>query len=520
MEAAAAKPVYRFEGYALDLARGALLDANGAEVPLRAKSFDLLRVLVVNAGRLLDRDTINRAIWHDVTVTDDAITQCIRDIRRAVGDADQRMLKTVPRRGYIFAAQVTVQHEQSIASLTASPLPLPLPAKPSIAVLAFTNMSNDPDQEYFSDGIATDIATELSHNRWLLVVGRNSSFTYKNRSVDLKQVARELGVRYILEGSVRRSGEHVRVTVRLIEAESATHLWAHRYDRDVSDVFAVQDEIAAAVIAAILPAVSDAERRRAVRKAPGSLDAWEAYQRGLTHLYRFTSDADIARAREFFQDSIAADPTFASACAGLSMTYMRDVIWSARSGPLSLAESWARRGIEIDANDSEAQAALSHSMCFAGRHEDALRRALQALDINPSSSWANYAKGQSLLFGGRPSEAREPLLMALRLDPRGPITVHFMMLLMVSYYFERDYARAAEAGALLVSSYPDPPQPYRFLAASLGQLGRIDEARAALRKAMANLDVFEGYVSNCPPWYRPEDYEHVLDGLRMAGWEG
>jgi adenylate cyclase len=520
MDVAAAKPIYQFEGYALDLARGALLDANGVEVPLRAKSFDLLRVLVTNAGRLLDRDTINRAIWRDVVVTDDAITQCIRDIRRAVSDVDQRILKTVPRRGYIFAAEVTVQHEQPIATFARVSLPLPLPDKPSIAVLPFTNMSSDPDQEYFSDGIATDITTELSRNRWLLVVGRNSSFTYKGRAVDLKQVAHDLGVRYILEGSVRRSGERVRITVQLIEAENASHLWANRYDRNVSDVFAVQDEIAAAVIAAILPAVNDAERRRAVRKAPESLDAWEAYQRGLIHLSRFTSDAEIERAREFFRDSITSDPTFASAYAGLSMTYMRDVIWSARSSPLSLAESWARKGIEIDANDSEAQAALSHSMGFAGRHEDAFRRALLALDINPSSSWANYAKGQALLFSGRPSEAREPLLMALRLDPRGPITVHFMMLLMVSYYFERDYVRAAEAGLRLVLNYPDPPQPYRFLAASLGQLGRLDEARGALGKAMANPDAFWGYVSSCPGWYRFEDYQHVLDGLRKAGWEG
>jgi adenylate cyclase len=520
MDAAAAKPVYRFEGYALDLARGALIDANGVEVPLRAKSFDLLRLLVASAGRLLDRDTIHRAIWHDVVVTDDAITQCIRDIRRAVSDVDQRMLKTVPRRGYMFAAKVTVQHEHPIAPSSRGSPPLPLPEKPAIAVLPFANMTSDPDQDYFSDGIAADITTELSHNRWLLVIGRNSSFTYRNRAVDLKQVAQELGVRYILEGSVRRSADHVRVTVQLIEAASASHLWARRYDRSVNDVFAVQDEIAAAVIAAILPAVSDAERRRAARKAPESLDAWEAYQRGLIHLFRFTSDADIERARQFFQDSIASDPTFASAYAGLSWTYIREVLWSARSGPLSLAESWARKGVEIDASDSEAQAVLSHSMCLAGRHDEALRRALLALDINPSSSWAHYAKGQSLLFGGHPAEGREPLLMALRLDPRGPITVHFMMLLMVSYYFEGDYVRAAEAGMRLVSNYPDPPQPYRFLAASLGQLGRLDEARDALHTAAANPVVFLGYVGSRPGWYRLEDYEHLLDGLRKAGWEG
>ena len=176
--------------------------------------------------------------------------------------------------------------------------------------------------------------------------------------------------------------------------------------------------------------------------------------------------------------------------------------------------------MEIDASDSEAQAVLAHTMSFAGRHEDGLRRALLALDINPNSSWANYAKGGSLLFGGRPSEAREPLSMALRLDPRGPITIHFMMLLTVAHYFERDYVRAVEAAMRLVSNDPDLPQPYRFLAASLGQLGRINEAREALRRAMAHPDVFQGYVSNCPIWYRIEDYEHILDGLRMAGWEG
>jgi TolB-like protein len=295
MDVAASRPLYQFEGYALDLVRGALFDANGVEVPLRPKSFDLLRMLVTNPGRLLDRDTINRAIWHDVIVTDDAITQCIRDIRRALSDIDQRILKTVPRRGYIFAAKVTLQ-QHSVARFIGSSS-LPHAGKPSIAVLAFTNMSSDPDQEYFSDGIATDITTELCHNRWLLVIGRNSSFSYKSRSADLKQVAQELGVRYILQGSVRRRGEHVRVTVQLIEAESASHLWAHRYDRPVNDLFAVQDEIAATVIAAILPAVSEAERRRAVRKPPESLDAWEAYQRGLARTYFASLQMRISRER-------------------------------------------------------------------------------------------------------------------------------------------------------------------------------------------------------------------------------
>ncbi len=241
MEVAASEAVYRFEGFALDLARGALLDSSGAEVALRAKAFELLRLFVTNAGRLLDRDTINRALWADVIVTDDAITQCVRDIRRALDDAQQQTIRTIPRRGYIFAASVTAESEQRpYLSPTEHP---PFPDQPSIAVLAFTNMSGDQGQEYLSDGIADDIITELSRTRSLFVIARNSSFTYRGKAVDVKQVSRELGVRYVLEGSVRRSGDRIRVVAQLADAESGNHVWAERYDRAIEDVFAVQDEI-------------------------------------------------------------------------------------------------------------------------------------------------------------------------------------------------------------------------------------------------------------------------------------
>ena len=308
--------------------------------------------------------------------------------------------------------------------------------------------------------------------------------------------------------------------VALIDAEAGNHIWAERYDRALEDVFAVQDEITTAVVTAIQPAVADAELRRALRKAPGNLGAWEAYQRGLLHLGRFTAATDNERAREFFRDSITLDATFASAYAGLSLTYIREVLWSPRaSSLLKLAETWARKAVETDANNSEAQAMLAHTTTLAGGREEGRRRALLALEMNPNSAWANYAKGESLLFNGRPSEAREPLMMALRLDPRGPLTSHFMMLLIISYYFERDYANAAEAGLRMVSHYTELPQPYRYLAASLGQLGRSGEAREALDKAMASPEAFQGYVCNRPLWYRSKDYEHMLDGLRKAGWQ-
>ena len=241
-------------GLPFDLMRGALIDPNGAEVPLRAKSFKLLRLFVTNAGRLLYRNEINKEIWTDVIVTDKSITQCVRDIRLALDDKQQRIIKTVPRRGYVFAAKVTDVRDRRLNSPAA--VGLALPDKPSIAVLAFTNMSGDPEQEYFSDGIADDIITELSRIRWLFVIARNSSFAYKGTPIDVKRTGRELGVRYLLEGSVRRGGERVRVNAQLIDVETGAHVWAERYDRKLADVFSVQDEIALAVTRAIGPAVA------------------------------------------------------------------------------------------------------------------------------------------------------------------------------------------------------------------------------------------------------------------------
>jgi len=259
--------VYRFGGFSLDLARGALLAAGGEVVPLRPKSFVLLRLFVENAGRLLTRDAINQAIWVDVVVTDDGITQCVHDIRRALNDSSQQILRTVPRRGFIFDAEV-VTKEKRISAHTNATL---LQDKPSVAVLPFANMSSQPEQTYFADGVADDIITGLSNSSLLFVVARTSSFVYRDRSADVKQVVRELGVRYIVEGSVRREANQLRVTARLVDADTGTPLWSERYDRMVTEVFAVQDEIVAAVTRAILPAVADAEQRRALRRPPERL---------------------------------------------------------------------------------------------------------------------------------------------------------------------------------------------------------------------------------------------------------
>jgi TolB-like protein len=284
--------VFRFERVALDVRRGVLL-IDGAERRPRPKSYALPRFLVENAGRLLDRDAIMRAVWPDVFATDDSIARCIKEIRRALDDETSRLPRTLPRRGYMFAAQV--QRGEPGTALAPGSADPALPDKPSIALLPFQNMSGDPDQDYFADGTVEDITTALSRIRWLSVIARNSAFSYKGLAVDIRQVSREPGVRYVVEGSVRKSGNRVRVTAQLIGASAGAHPWADRYDRELHDIFTVRDDIAASVASTIEPALAEAEQQRVPRKPPERLDAWEAYRRGQRRVSRGSARAPTPR---------------------------------------------------------------------------------------------------------------------------------------------------------------------------------------------------------------------------------
>jgi adenylate cyclase len=314
---------------------------------------------------------------------------------------------------------------------------LALPDKPSIAVLAFDNLSGDPAQEYFSDGMAEDIIMQLSRGHALFVIARGSSFTYRGRAVDVKQVGRELGVRYVLEGSVRRAGERVRINAQLVESETGNHIWAERYDRSLADVFAVQDEISAAVAAAIGPAVADAEMQRAMRRPPKSIGAWELYQRGMWHLAKLDPTAND-EARGLFERAIELDPMFAAAYAGLSRIYsMAGTVYmtmplneAMRSQTLA-----ARKAVQCDPGDADAQAMLAGALFHEGEMDNALMTARQALAINPSCVWAHRVMGAVLIFAGRTAEGRQAMDVSVRLSPRdaGNAPVHGIAA--VSYYF-------------------------------------------------------------------------------------
>ena len=521
MDTAEGRAVYRFESFAIDVARSLLLKDDGKEIELRHKSFELLRLFVENAGTLLDRDRIYQAIWPDVVVNDNGIAQCIRDIRLALNDDAQTILRTMPRRGYVFTAKVTgVAGRLSGRSSAAAP---PLPERPSFAVLAFANMSGDPEQEYFSHGIADDIITELSRIRWLSVIARNSSFSYKGDHVDVKRIARELGVRYVLEGSVRRGGERVRVNAQLIDAEIGNHVWAERYDRDLVDVFTVQDEITLAIASAIEPAVDAAEQRRALRKRSGDFGAWESYQRGMWFLSRFRPE-EMPFARELFVQALERDPTLAAAHTGLAVLYLIEgSVFASRPllAALRLAEDEARHAIELDNSDANALAVRGFAAGSNGDFAACAAYVEQALSVNPSCFLAWRYKGWLSIFTGRPAEGRETILYGLRFDPRMAFNPSVRSVIAMSYYFERDYETALAETTRLIADSPEHPWAYRWRAAALGQLSRIEEARAALNKAIGTApDAFRVIVEQRTPWMGQDVHDHMLEGLRKAGWQG
>ena len=400
---------------------------------------------------------------------------------------------------------------------------LALPDKPSIAVLPFANMSNDPDQEFFADGIAEDVITALSRYPSLFVIARNSCFTYKGRAVDVKAVGRELGVRYVLEGSLRKSGNRIRVTAQLVEAATGNHLWAERYDRDLADIFAVQDEITEAVTIAIAPAIAEAEQQRAARGPPGSLDAWGAYQRGLWHLGKVNAD-DNARAEAFFQQAIDLDSNFAGGYSGLASALLIGSIGfqsQSVSDAQNSAESLARCAVALDNTDAEARSCLSWALWRRGDRAGSLAEAERALATTPNLASAHGRRGAALIQSGRPQEGLIALHTCIRLDPRDPLLVLRLNQVAMAHYYSGEYEAAVEAAERAIRAYPDFPNVIRVLAAALGQLGRIEEAKDALEKAVAVAPgALDTYVRNRAPWRRPEDHAHMLEGLRKAGWEG
>jgi TolB-like protein/tetratricopeptide (TPR) repeat protein len=358
----------------------------------------------------------------------------------------------------------------------------PAAQKPSIAVLPFANMSGDAEQEYFSEGITEDIITNLSRNRAFFVISRSTSFTYKGPAVDVGKVARELGVRYVVEGSVRRAGNRVRITAQLIDAGTGHHLWADRYDRELADVFAVQDEIAQSIAGAIVPGIISAEIRHAQLKDPGQLGAWDRTVRAHWHIRRFTQ-SDLAEARRLLEEAVALDPTNSMALADLALARHFEAVFGWGDGPaeshLRLGEA-ARKAVAADDNDAMAHTSLAIFDLFSGRHEEARRRLHRALDLDPNSMFARGYLGISYAFSGDYDAALTSAAEAMRLSPRGPLLIIWHLCKGWAALLAGRDEEAVEYATQAAEANPEFPDIYAVLASANGHLGKGVPARAAL----------------------------------------
>jgi len=396
---------------------------------------------------------------------------------------------------------------------------LPLPDKPSIAVLPFQNISGDPEQEYFADGMVEEIITALSRIRWLFVIARNSSFTYKGKAVDVKQVGRELGVRYVLEGSVRKGGNRVRITAQLIEAETGAHLWADRFDGSLEDVFELQDQVAISVAGVIEPALQAAEVRRSSVRPTSDLTAYDLYLRALANFPWFGKE-QMAGATELFEQAVAIDPDFAPALAWAAVCHTRfrlDGYAEDRETSRRKAKSLADRALARAGGDPGVLANVAITL---GDDEDAeITSAIalidQSLALNPSSARAWFISGLLRVLAGQCDEAIKHVETCLRLSPRDPVGVP-LYIMGSAYFFSRRFAEAAEKLALSVRAYAGWPLPYRTLAACYAHMGRLDDARAVIDQLRAVGPVTATEINR----YRlAEDRELLLSGLRLAAGE-
>lgn len=397
---------------------------------------------------------------------------------------------------------------------------LELPSKPSIAILAFENMSNDPEQDFVAEGISEDIITELSRFRSLFVIARNSAFAFKGRSTEVKEIGRKLGVRYIVEGSVRRAGQRIRITAQLIDAVEDKHLWAERYDRDMEDIFAVQDEVTQAIVTTIEPELMNTERKRARRKPTSSLTAWEAYQRGLWHIHQYRRE-DTAMALELMYKATQLDAEFASAFGGIAYSMYVSVIM----GGSEDRESDLRRGLEagltavsLDDRDPFSHVGLGRLQIVRAEHEQAIASFDRALALNPSFALAHYGKGHSLWHCGQSEQSVICLDEAMRLSPRDPLMWTFMASKAIALFMLERYDEALDC------SHRSQQYPITAIwahmaeLATLGTLGRHEEAVEALSHALqVQPDLDMTFIRQALPVTHPTSAERFYGGLIKAG---
>jgi TolB-like protein/Tfp pilus assembly protein PilF len=519
---------FRFSDHVLDIERRELRRGSTL-IAVEPQVFDLLNYLLENRDRVVSRDDLIASVWRGRAVSDSTLDSRINAARRALGDSGgkQSLIRTIPRRGIRFVGEVCASADSDRRSHASPPgegqpgalSPLPRMDGPAIAVLPFVNMSGEPEQNYFSDGISEDIITALSRLRWFVVISRNSSFAFRGKSVPTKQIAEELGVGYLVEGSVRRSGDRVRITAQLNDAATGSQLWAERYDRGLSDIFAVQDEITDAIVAAIEPRVYAAENFRAQRKAPERLDAWDLVMRALSYYWRVTRE-DNQTAQGLLEQAIALDPNYAQALAVLAVshTFGAHMGWENAATVTPIAERAGLAAVRADSEDPWAHLALACAYAYGGRIDDSLAAFETALRLNPNFSLAHGYYGLVLSWAGRWREGAEAARRALRLSPRDPCSAIYHGVAAYAAFVEGDYDEAIRLAREGTRQRGDFVGAYRVLTAAAAMAGDMELAKTALqelRRVQPNISL--AWAGSQLPLKEENARERFLEALRRAG---
>ncbi len=498
------------------------LTVRGQPVAMGPQVFDLLLHLVVNRHRVVSRDELLQAVWAGRIVSDSTVASHINAVRKAIGDSGsaQRLLRTVARKGFRFVGMVQVD-----APLAVSPLPalMPPPNRPSIAVLPFQNLSGDASQDYFADGVVEDVITALSRVRWLFVIARNTSFAFKHRPADPRQVGQELGVRYILEGSVRRSASKVRITGQLIEAGNGTHLWAEHFEGTLHDIFELQAQLAERVVGAISPQLERAEIERAKRKPTQNLDAYDFYLRGMACLHSGGREA-VAEALTLFLRAIELDPEFASAYGAAAWCHVwRKVNGWMQDKPAEIAEGvrLARLAVTWGRDDAVALTRGGHALGHLARDLDGgIALIDRALLLNPNFAPAWFLGGFLRIFHGETESAMTLLSHAVQLSPLDPEMFRMQAGIALAQFFAGEYDAAANWAEKALGNLPTLLVGAVIAAASHALAGRAEHALQFMaRVRVLDPTLCQASLAEWLPIHRAQDLARLAEGLRAAGLE-
>ena len=500
---------FRFDLTRRELRRGA------SPVRLGSRALDILCVLASAGGAIVSKHELISRVWPGVVVEENNLHFHISSLRKAL-DADgkgESWIVTVPGRGY----RLLSAPEPPAADNVAAEPSTPVAEQPSLAVLPFQNMSGDPEQEYFADGMVEEITTALASIRWLFVVARNSSFTYKGQQVDVKRIGRELGVRYVLEGSVRRGGGRVRITAQLIDASTGAHLWADRFDGPLEDVFELQDKVASSVAGVIEPELRAAETRRSSRRPTADLTAYDLVLRAIPHVLS-RDEERLNLARDLLQRAVELDPNYGTALAWASMANAQlDIngLAADREATRREAVDLAHRAIRAAPDDAETLgvAALTFGYFSSESAEGAKAVVDRSVSLSPSRAHSWLISGWVRLWAGEPENAIEHLNIALRLNPRGPRPMHTLGI-GVARFFLGEYTEALPMLQASLTELPNFGETYRFLAATLAHLGHLDQAHDLIAKLRQIRPAM--VARDASAWRNPAHRELLLSGLRLA----